>query len=73
MNIQQINDAIVAKSAELDNLLAKAEPTMDEVTAAKTLNNEIETLTAQAAELKTLEGIKAANADNCIFRHIESV
>jgi HK97 family phage major capsid protein len=62
MNIQQINDAIVAKSAELDTLLAKAEPTMDEVTAAKTLNSDIESLTNQAEELKSLEAIKAANA-----------
>ena len=62
MNIQQINDSIVAKSAELDTLLAKSEPTMDEVTAAKTLNSEIETLTKQAEELKSLEAIKAANA-----------
>lgn len=62
MNIQQINDSIVAKSAELDTLLAKAEPTDADVTAAKTLNSEIEALTSQAAELKNLETIKAANA-----------
>lgn len=62
MNIQQINDAITSKTAELDTLLAKSEPTMDEVKAAKTLNGEIEALTTQAEELKSLEAIKAANA-----------
>lgn len=62
MNIQQISDAIVAKSAALDELLSKNEPTMDEVKTAKELNNEIEELTAQRDELKSLETIKAKNA-----------
>ena len=62
MNLQQINDVIVAKSAELETLLAKTEPTMDEVKAAKTLNEEIDGLTAQAEEIKSFDAIKAKNA-----------
>lgn len=62
MNLQQINDTIVAKSAELETLLAKTEPSMDEVKAAKTLNEEIDGLTAQAEEIKSFDAIKAKNA-----------
>jgi len=62
MNLQQINDSIVAKSSELETLLAKTEPSMDEVKAAKTLNEEIDGLTAQADEIKSFDAIKAKNA-----------
>jgi HK97 family phage major capsid protein len=62
MNLQQINDSIVAKSSELETLLAKTEPSMDEVKAAKTLNEEIDGLTAQAEEIKSFDAIKAKNA-----------
>lgn len=62
MNIQQINDAIVAKTAELETLLQKSEPTMDEVKTAKELNNEIETLTSQREELNSIAEIKSKNA-----------
>jgi len=62
MNLQQINDVIVAKSAELETLLSKSEPTMDEVQTAKSLNEEIDGLTAQAEELKSFDAIKAKNA-----------
>ena len=62
MNLQQINDAIVVKAAELETLLAKSEPTMDEVQTAKSLNEEIDGLTAQAEELKSFDAIKAKNA-----------
>lgn len=62
MNIQNISDAISAKSAELETVLAKTEPTMDDVATAKTLNSEIETLQSQLDELKSFEAIKANNA-----------
>lgn len=62
MNIQTISDAISAKSAELETVLAKTEPTMDDVATAKTLHNEIDGLEKQLAELKSLEDIKAAAA-----------
>jgi HK97 family phage major capsid protein len=62
MNIQSINDAISAKSAELDTVLAKTEPTMDDVATAKTLNTEIEGLQKQLDEVKSFEAIKASNA-----------
>jgi HK97 family phage major capsid protein len=62
MNLQQINDAISAKSSELETLLAKTEPTMDEVKSAQTLNAEIDALNEQANEVKSFEAIKAKNA-----------
>lgn len=60
MNIQTISDTIAAKSAELETVLAKTEPTMDDVAKAKSLNSEIEGLQGQLSELKSLEDIKAA-------------
>jgi HK97 family phage major capsid protein len=62
MNIQTISDAISAKTAELDTVLAKSEPTMDDVATAKTLNTEIEGLQKQLDEVKSFEAIKASNA-----------
>lgn len=62
MNIQTISDAIAAKTAELDTVLAKSEPTMDDVATAKTLNTEIEGLQKQLDEVKSFEAIKASNA-----------
>jgi HK97 family phage major capsid protein len=62
MNIQTISDAIAAKTTELDTVLAKSEPTMDDVATAKTLNTEIEGMQNQLTEVKSFESIKAANA-----------
>jgi hypothetical protein len=62
MNIQTISDAIAAKTTELDTVLAKSEPTMEDVVTAKTLNTEIEGLQNQLTEVKSFESIKAANA-----------
>lgn len=62
MNIQTISDAIAAKTAELDTVLAKSEPTMDDVATAKALNSDIESLNTQLGEAKSFEALKAANA-----------
>lgn len=62
MNIQTLSDTIAAKSSELETVLAKTEPTMDDVATAKTLNIEIEGLQAQLDELKSFDAIKSTAA-----------
>lgn len=62
MTIQTVNDAIVAKSAELDNLLGKADPTMDDVQAIKAIGEEIGTLKSQLGDLQIAENLRKQRA-----------
>lgn len=62
MTIQTVNDAIVAKSAELDNLLGKADPTMDDVQAIKAIGEEIGTLKSQLNDLQIAENLRKQRA-----------
>ena len=62
MTIQTVNDAIVAKGSELDNLLAKSEPTMDDVQAIKAIGEELKTLKSQLSDLEATEALRKQRA-----------
>lgn len=61
MTIQTINDAIVAKGADLDVLLSKADPTMDDVTAIKAIGEELQTLKSQLSDLEAVEALRKSH------------
>lgn len=61
MTIQTINDAIVAKGADLDTLLSKADPTMDDVTAIKAIGEELQTLKSQLSDLEAVEALRKSH------------
>lgn len=62
MTIQTVNDSIVAKGKELDVLLAKEDPTMEDVSSIKELGAEIKTLKGQLADLEEVEELRKAQA-----------
>ena len=62
MTIQTTNDAIVAKGKDLDILLSKSDPTMDDVQAIKALGEELKTLKSQLSDLETAEDLRKQRA-----------
>jgi len=61
MTIQTINDVIVAKGADLDTLLSKADPTMDDVQAIKAIGEELQTLKSQLSDLEAVEALRKSH------------
>lgn len=62
MTIQTVNDAIVAKGQELDILLAKNDPTMEDVQTIKVLGEEMKTLKSQLSDLESAEVLRRERA-----------